>query len=136
MANRKTPKRPPGPKDLGEAAELMREVLVAFPADEDRPVDAALRRRVEGAVIAAELAAGEQTPRSATDDGCSHRASAVRSGLAVRRGHALLVPESGGRMPGETRHSALGPPDTPRSLETRDGRRTWRAVTSHAPQLQ
>ncbi len=67
MTIQRTSKRQIGPKDLGEAARLMREVLSTFPGDEDRPIDAAVRRRVEGAVIAAELAAGEQAPRLADD---------------------------------------------------------------------
>ncbi len=67
MTKRPSPKRAVRPKDMAEAAGLLRDVLAAFPGDEDRPVDAAVRRRVEGAVIAAELAAGEESPRLADD---------------------------------------------------------------------
>lgn len=50
--------------ELRDAAQLLREVLKAFPSDEDRPRDAVVRRRVEGAIAAAELAAGEDPPRT------------------------------------------------------------------------
>ena len=44
--------------ELAEAAEKMGHLLEAIPADEDSPRDAAVRRRVEGAAIAARLASG------------------------------------------------------------------------------
>ena len=52
----------PSKADLTEAAATMRDVLDVFPAEEDSPKDAGVRRRVEGAVIATELAAGEPSP--------------------------------------------------------------------------
>jgi len=52
--------------DLAEGAELLRGVLDSLSPDEDRPRDAVVRRRIEGAVIAAELATGETAPRRAT----------------------------------------------------------------------
>jgi hypothetical protein len=45
-------------------ARLLRQVLQAFPSEDDAsPADRVVRRRVEGAVIAEELAAGEPAPR-------------------------------------------------------------------------
>lgn len=44
--------------DFSEAAEGLRRLLAALPAEDDTPRDAAVRRRLEGALIAAELAAG------------------------------------------------------------------------------
>jgi hypothetical protein len=52
-------KRRPKPDELAESAGLLRDVLDYFPASEDKPRDAVVRRRVEGAIAAAELAAGE-----------------------------------------------------------------------------
>lgn len=50
--------------ELRDAAKLLREILKAIPSEGDRPRDAVLRRRVEGAIAAAELAAGEDSPRN------------------------------------------------------------------------
>jgi hypothetical protein len=63
-ARRKQPSR----DDLTDAAGLLREVLTAISSEWDRPRDAVVRRRVEGAITAAELAAGEDAPRTATKD--------------------------------------------------------------------
>jgi hypothetical protein len=49
--------------DLHEAARLMRDTLANFAAEDDSPRSAAVRRRIEGAIIATELAAGDQGPR-------------------------------------------------------------------------
>lgn len=49
-----------------ERARLLRRVLDAFWPGDDKATDRAIRRRVEGAVIASELAAGEPAPRLAT----------------------------------------------------------------------
>ena len=46
-----------------ERAELLRRVLGTFRPEDDTSTDRALRRRVEGAVIAEELAAGDPVPR-------------------------------------------------------------------------
>jgi hypothetical protein len=46
-----------GPDELSHAARLLREVLKAIPPEEDAPRDAKIRRRVEGAIAATELAA-------------------------------------------------------------------------------
>jgi len=53
-------------RDHLEEAQLLREVLDVFRPEEDTPSDRAIRRRLEGAVIATELAAGEPSPRLAT----------------------------------------------------------------------
>ena len=57
----------PNHDDLSEAAKLLREILKAMPSEDDRPRDAVVRRRVEGAITAAELAAGEDSPRTSDD---------------------------------------------------------------------
>jgi hypothetical protein len=59
-------KRRPKPDELAESAGLLRDVLDYFPASEDKPREAVVRRRVEGAIAAAELAAGEPAPREAS----------------------------------------------------------------------
>ncbi len=51
--------------DHAERAQLLRRILEAFRSGDDTPTDRAIRRRVEGAVIAEELAAGEPSPRLA-----------------------------------------------------------------------
>lgn len=51
--------------DHAERARLLRRVLRAIRAEDDGPADRAVRRRVEGAVIAEELAAGLPSPREA-----------------------------------------------------------------------
>ena len=58
---------PSDPQAVGliEAARLMRAALAALPPGDDSPRDAAVRRRIEGAIAAAELAAGEPAPRRA-----------------------------------------------------------------------
>ena len=43
-------------------ARLLRRVLGAFRLEDDTSTDRAIRRRVEGAVIAEELAAGKPAP--------------------------------------------------------------------------
>ena len=48
-----------------ERARLLRRVLDAFRLEDDKATDRVIRRRVEGAVIASELAAGEPAPRLA-----------------------------------------------------------------------
>ena len=55
----------PKPKDHADQARLLRRVLDAFRPDGDSSADRAMRRRVEGAIIASELAAGEPAPRLA-----------------------------------------------------------------------
>jgi hypothetical protein len=55
--------RPPKRDDLTEAARTLRDVLDAFPNEDETPADRVVRRRVEGAVAAAELAAGMDPPR-------------------------------------------------------------------------
>ena len=51
-------------EDHRERARLLRRVLGAFRSEDDAsPADRVVRRRVEGAVIAEELAAGEPAPR-------------------------------------------------------------------------
>jgi hypothetical protein len=52
-------------QDHADQARLLRRVLAAFPTEEDGSADRAIRRRVEGAMIASELAAGEPAPRQA-----------------------------------------------------------------------
>jgi hypothetical protein len=49
--------------DHAERARLLRRVLHAIRAEDDSVADRAVRRRVEGAVIAEELAAGLLSPR-------------------------------------------------------------------------
>jgi len=44
--------------DFTEVAAGLLRLLDALPAEDDTPRDAAIRRRLEGALIAAELAAG------------------------------------------------------------------------------
>ena len=51
-AHHKAPTR----EDLSDAAKLLREVLKAIPREVDGPRDAMIRRRVEGAIAATELA--------------------------------------------------------------------------------
>lgn len=63
----KRPLTRPQTKALLAAAGRMRGVLDALPAESDSPRDAVVRRRVEGAIAAAELAAGEPSPRLATE---------------------------------------------------------------------
>ncbi len=63
-ARRKQPSR----DDLTDTATLLREILMAIPSEEDRPRDAMVRRRAEGAIVATELAAGEDPPRRVNDD--------------------------------------------------------------------
>jgi hypothetical protein len=55
-------------QDRADQARLLRRILDAFPAEDDRSADRAVRRRVEGAVIASELAAGEPSPRLAAEE--------------------------------------------------------------------
>ncbi len=62
----------PGAAGLIEAARLMREALAALPPGDDSPRDAAVRRRIEGAIAAAELAAGEPAPRRAGAPDSAH----------------------------------------------------------------
>jgi hypothetical protein len=45
----------PRRQDHADQARLLRRVLNAFPAEDDSSADRAVRRRVAGAVIAAEL---------------------------------------------------------------------------------
>ncbi len=52
---------------LIDGAQLLRDVLRALPAGDDSPTDAAVRRRLEGAIAAAELAAGKSPPRVADE---------------------------------------------------------------------
>jgi len=66
MARR--PARPLKAGELTAGAMTLRAVLEALPAAEDGARDAVVRRRVEGAIVAAELAAGEPSPRMATPD--------------------------------------------------------------------
>jgi len=51
--------------DHSDRAALLRRVLAAFAPEDDKSADRKVRRRVEGAVIAEELAAGEPPPRVA-----------------------------------------------------------------------
>ena len=53
------------PQDHADQARLLRRVLHAFPPEDDRSADQAVRRRVEGALIASEPAAGETSPKQA-----------------------------------------------------------------------
>lgn len=46
-------------RDHANKAEVLRRVLDAFPPEHDTSADRAVRQRVEGAVIASELASGE-----------------------------------------------------------------------------
>jgi hypothetical protein len=62
-----TSRKPLQPDELKNAAEIMGEILEAIPPEEDRPRDAMVRRRVEGANAATELAAGEDSPRTSED---------------------------------------------------------------------
>jgi len=56
-------------KSHRERAELLRRVLGAFRSEDDSSsADRVVRRRVEGAVIAEELAAGEPAPRASDPD--------------------------------------------------------------------
>ncbi len=60
------PERPPSPSTLREAAGLLRAVLRLIDAgamDATTPTAHAIRRRMEGAVIAAEQAAGSTLPK-------------------------------------------------------------------------
>jgi len=52
-------------QDHADQARLIRRVLDAFRPEDDGSADRAIRRRVEGAVISSELAAGEAAPRLA-----------------------------------------------------------------------
>ena len=54
-------------QDHAEQARLLRRILDAFPPEDDNSTDRVIRRRVEGAVIAEELAAAEPAPRLATE---------------------------------------------------------------------
>lgn len=54
-------------EELAESAARLRDLLDALPPGEDSPRDAAVRRRVEGAIAATELAAGEPAPRRASE---------------------------------------------------------------------
>ncbi len=59
-----------------ERAQLLRKVLDALPAEDDAsPSDRVVRRRVEGAVNAEELAAGKPGPRTAEPETSESRAS-------------------------------------------------------------
>jgi hypothetical protein len=62
-----TASRKPTRTDLKEAARLLREIVNAIPSEEDGPRDAMVRRRVEGAIAATELAAGEDPRRTSGD---------------------------------------------------------------------
>ena len=55
-------------KDQADQARLLRQVLAAFPPEDDSSAGRAIRRRVEGAIIASELAAGEPAPRLAATE--------------------------------------------------------------------
>ncbi len=48
-------RKQPSRDDLRDAAEQLRNMLKAIPSDEDRPRDAMVRRRIEGAIVAAEI---------------------------------------------------------------------------------
>jgi len=71
-----TSRKRPRPDELRDAAQLLRDVLKAIRREDDSPRDAMVRRRVEGAIAATELAAGEDVPRtsdvSSRDPGESH----------------------------------------------------------------
>lgn len=56
--------RPISRPELTKAAALLRNILAAIPGEEDARRDALVRRRIEGAIAAAELAAGEDSPRT------------------------------------------------------------------------
>ena len=49
-------------RDHEAQARLLRQLLVAFPAEDDNTADRRVRRRVEGAIIASELAAADAHP--------------------------------------------------------------------------
>lgn len=51
-------------RDLRKAAGTMRALLAELPAEGDTPRDAAVRRRIEGAIVAAELAADDRSKTS------------------------------------------------------------------------
>ncbi len=64
-------------KDHRARAKMLREVLAAFPKGaEASAADQVIRRRLEGAVIAEELAAGEPGPRHAESG--AHRPIRIR----------------------------------------------------------
>jgi hypothetical protein len=58
----------PRRQDHADQARLLRRVLDPFRPEDDSSADRAIRRRVEGAVIASELAAGEPSPRLAAEE--------------------------------------------------------------------
>lgn len=55
--------RLPKRKDMADAASKLRQVLSSFPKGRDTPADRVVRRRIEGAIAATELATGEPAPR-------------------------------------------------------------------------
>lgn len=58
----------PRRQDQAAQSRLLRRVLDAFRSEDDSAADRIIRRRLEGAVIATELAAGEPPPRLAATD--------------------------------------------------------------------
>jgi hypothetical protein len=56
-------------QDHAAEGKLLRQVLATFPAEGVSKADGAIRRRVEGAVIASDLAADGAQPRPPTDAG-------------------------------------------------------------------
>jgi len=56
-------------QDHAAERKLLGQVLATFPAEGDSKADGAGRRRVEGAVIASELAVDGAQPRPPTDAG-------------------------------------------------------------------
>jgi hypothetical protein len=55
-------------QDHAERARILRRILGAFKPEDDTSADRAIRRRVGGAVIASELAAGEPSPRESLQE--------------------------------------------------------------------
>jgi len=51
--------RRPSKAETSQAADGLRRLLEALAAEQDSPIDASIRRRLEGAVIALDLAAGQ-----------------------------------------------------------------------------
>jgi hypothetical protein len=58
----------PAPGKRNAQSRLLRRVLDAFRPEDDGSADRAIGRRVEGAIIATELAAGEPPPRLAASE--------------------------------------------------------------------
>jgi hypothetical protein len=66
--------RRPSKTETSEVADGLRRLLEALPAEMDTPIDASIRRRLEGAVIALDVAAGEPlTPAEQAYDGRESR---------------------------------------------------------------